>query len=167
MFRLIANFTAMCLGFGTAFAGPDRASVLVGSHHANVQIEVEEINPGLFLEWQMDSSAFALPELRPDLQRRPSVVAGAFRNSFGDGAAALAVALPVFGEDAVQGDLFLGAAWYPGNGDQVTIAIGDIVPLGGLRLSYRNAFLLALPGDGETFDALFAFGLTFPLGAGP
>lgn len=155
----------MCFGTCSAFAGPDRASVLVGSHHANVQIEVEEVNPGLFLEWQIDRTALAFPRLRPDLQRRPSVVGGAFRNSFGDGAAALAVALPLFGEDAVQGDLFLGAAWYPGNGDQVTIAIGDFVPLGGLRLSYRNAFLLALPGDGETFDALFAFGLTFPLGS--
>ena len=131
---------------------------------SNIQIEVEEVNPGFFLEWQIDNPPELLSMLSMDRSRKPSTVAGAFRNSFGDGALALAVSAPIYSVNAFELDLFGGAAWYPGNGERVAVAIGDIVPLLGVRAVYGNAFVLGFPGDGENFDALFAFGLTFSLG---
>lgn len=146
-----------------AFSGPDRVSLMLGSHHVNIQIEVEEVNPGVFLEWDLNETPAFLEGL-PETERRPSTVAGAFRNSFGDGALALALSMPVYDAAALEFDLVLGGAWYPGNGERVAVAIGDFVPIGALRVVYDNAFLLAFPGDGKNFDALFAFGVTFPLG---
>ena len=149
-----------------AAAGPDRVSLLFGSYHADIQIEVEEINPGVFLEWEMERPQPLLRMLSPDKGRKPSTVAGVFRNSFGDGALSLAIALPLASQNSLELDALAGAAWYPGNGERVAVAVGDVVPLVGLRVSYRNAVLLGFPGDGESFDALFAFGVSFPLGGG-
>lgn len=160
-------FCALFLIFNVlapAHAGPDRLSLMLGSHHANIQFEVEEVNPGLFLEWEFRNPPALLPVLRGNLDRQPSLVAGAFRNSFGDGALSLAVAMPFYGTGIFEVDVVAGGAWYPGNGDRVAVSVGDFIPIGALRVQYGKTFLLAFPGDGENFDALFAFGLTVPLG---
>ena len=41
----------LCLAVSTAQAGPDRISVMLGTHHAGADIDYEEVNPGLFLTW--------------------------------------------------------------------------------------------------------------------
>lgn len=164
MRNLIIPTILALAGSAPAVAGPDRVSLLFGSHHADIQIEVEEVNPGLFLEWEFGETPAFYRTLRPDMDRKPRTVAGVFRNSFGDAAAALAVAWPVFGEEAFQFDFITGAAWYPGNGERVLVSAGDFIPYVGLQVKYRLAYMLAFPGDGESYDALFAFGLSFPLG---
>ena len=59
---------------------------------------------------------------------------------------------------------FLGAAYYPDDGRRFRYHLGDIVPLGGLQARVGPTFLQIIPGDGEEADAVFAFGVTVPLG---
>ena len=40
---------------------------------------------------------------------------------------------------------------------------GDVVPIGGLQVQHRNAFLQIMPSDGGAVDAVIAMGLTFSL----
>ena len=130
-----------------AGAGPDRVSFLLASHHVNPEEDFEEVNPGLFLTWA--------GELNPTL--------GVFRNSYGEAAPTVTVSR-AFWE---SGDLALavtaGVAVHSGDGDRFDIAIGDVVPLLGLRADLGPVFVQAFPGDGQAADAVFAFGVTFGL----
>lgn len=133
-------------------AGPDQVSILLGSHHVGATRPFEEFNPGLFLTWT--EAAFG---------ERVDLSVGAFRNSYGDGSVAVSGAYPLWRTETWGLDLFAGLAWYPGNGGQFSHAIGDIVPLGGAQVRYRNLFMQALPSGGNSVDATLSFGLTFSL----
>ena len=135
-----------------ADAGPDRISILLGSEHVNATRDFEEVNPGIFLHWT--ESLF---------RNRVDLSFGAFRNSYGDGSVAVATAYPVVRNEIWSFDIFTALAWYPGNGDEFSHAIGDIVPIAGLQARYRNLFMQAIPAGGQSVDATLTFGLTFPL----
>lgn len=144
----------LLLGFfgltGPALAdGPDRVSVLLGSYHASPAQEFEEFNPGLFLTWEGDFVDTSV---------------GAYRNSYGRGAVAVAAAWPFLRGANLELALFAGAAYYPEDGSRFRYHLGDIVPLGGLQARLGPVFLQAIPGDGDEADAVFSFGVTIPLG---
>jgi len=139
-----------------AFAGgllPDRASVLVASHHVNASQRFEELNPGLFLTWE--DRAFGL-----------DYSLGAYRNSYGRGSVAAFAALPVVRWREGEISLSLGAAYYPGNGRTFRLHAGDVVPMAGLQLRHRAFLVQVLPSDGRHTAAVVAAGLTFPLQRG-
>lgn len=139
----------LMIAAGPAFAGPDRIAIHLGSHHAGATSDFEEVNPGVFLSWD-----------------RPNDVAisvGAFRNSYGRGSVAVTVAKTLYRKKNVAASIFTGLAHYPGNGNDIRHAIGDIVPLAGLQLHYRHLFVNVMPGDGDAADAIFSFGVTLPL----
>ncbi|MFC3614921.1 hypothetical protein ACFORG_14215 [Lutimaribacter marinistellae] len=135
-----------------AQAGPDRVSILLGSHHVGATRNFEEFNPGIILVW--DERVW-----RGNLD----IAAGAYRNSYGDGSLALSLAYPFVKTDDWGLDLFGGFSWYPGNGQQFSHAIGDVVPIAGLQARYRNVFMQAIPAGGQAADAVFSFGLTFAM----
>lgn len=147
MFRVLLLLT---IAAGPVHAGPDRIVVHMGSHHAGADHRFEEVNPGLFLSWERPSGVtFSL---------------GAFRNSYGRGSVAATVSKTVYQRQNSAVAVFSGLAHYPGNGGDIRHAIGDVVPLAGLQLHYRNVFLNIMPGDGDTVDAIFSFGVTLPFG---
>lgn len=135
---------------GPAFAGPDRIAVHLGSYHAGATSEFEEVNPGIFLSW--------------DRAHDVTLSVGAFRNSYGRGSVAVTAAKTVFKQKHTSAAVFAGLAHYPGNGNDISHAIGDFVPLAGVQFHYRHVFLNVMPGDGDTVDAIFSFGVTVPLG---
>ncbi|SDD78099.1 hypothetical protein [Ruegeria marina] len=151
--RVLA-MTSVALGvaLGHAEAGPDQVSVLLGSHHIGATRSFEEFNPGLFLTWTEAA-----------VSHRVDLSVGAFRNSYGDASLALSGAYPLYRTETWGFDLFAGLAWYPGNGDQFSHAIDDMVPLAGAQMRYRNLFMQALPAGGNSVDATLTFGLTFQL----
>ncbi len=132
-----------------AWAGPDRVSILLGSHHAGARDAFEEFNPGLFLEWETEG--------------RLSYSVGAYRNSYGRGTIAAGVNYPLIESDDFEADIFAGAANYPRDGEDFAVSVGSVVPMLGLRLRYRSLYMLTLPGDGEVADFVVGFGVTFPL----
>lgn len=135
---------------GPAVAEPDRLGIHLGSFHAGATGEFEEVNPGLFLSWE-----------------RPGGVTysvGAYRNSYGRGSVAATVAKTILRSKTAGLDVFAGLAHYPGNGQNIRHAIGDVVPLVGLKMHYRQLFVNVMPGDGDAVDAIFSFGITVPLG---
>ncbi|AZQ66380.1 hypothetical protein EF888_04075 [Silicimonas algicola] len=134
-----------------AFAGPpDRLSILMGSYHADATLEFEQTNPGIFLDWDNPSGT--------------TLTVGVYRNSYGRRSLALSASRTILrrGELSLEG--FVGLAHYPGDGHKVPVAVGDVVPIAGLKVRYRKAFALMIPGDGATTDAIFAYGLSFDLG---
>ncbi len=135
-----------------AQAGPDRVSILLGSHHVGATRDFEEFNPGIILVW--DELVW---------RGRLDLAAGAYRNSYGDGSLALSLAYPFVRTEDWGLDLFGGVSWYPGNGDQFSHAIGDAVPIAGLQARYRNVFVQAIPAGGQSADAVLSFGLTFSM----
>ncbi len=138
-----------CLATSAAAEGPNRLSVLLGSHHLNAKQSFEQTNPGLFLDW-----------VRPD---GVTVSFGGYRNSFGKPSIAAMAGLKLFESERTRIDLFGGVAHYPGDGRKNRFAIGDLTPLVGLRAEHRGLFVLALPGDGQATDAIFGFGLSMDL----
>lgn len=152
MLRCASMITAFAISAGTAHAGPDRISILLGSEHINATRSFEEFNPGIFLHWT--ESLF---------RNRVDLSFGAFRNSYGDGSLAVSTAYPIVRNETWSLDVFTALAWYPGNGDQFGHAIGDIVPIAGLQGRYKNIFVQAIPAGGESVDATLTFGLTFGL----
>ncbi len=149
MLRFLLPVLAGLAAAPAAAAPPDRLSVLIGSYHASPGQDFEEFNPGLFLTWEgpvLDSSI------------------GAYRNSYGKGAVAVAAAWPFLEGEHYALSLFLGAAYYPEDGRRFRYHLGDIVPLGGLQARAGPLFFQAIPGDGDEADAVFSFGVTMPLG---
>lgn len=72
-------------------------------------------------------------------------------------------ALQFYERDATRVDVFAELAHYPGHGRKTAPAIGDFIPLAGVRVQHRGLFLLAIPSDGEVTDAIFGFGVSFDL----
>lgn len=151
MIRFLHAVLAVVLLAGPAHAGPDRLSILLGSHHVGARMAFEPANPGLILTWE-DRGRLGL-----DLSL------GAYRNSYGRGSVVASVALPVLRWDDGALAVFAGAALYPRDGRTFRVRVGDVVLIGGLQLRHRNLFLQILPGDGRFADAVFAAGLTFSL----
>jgi hypothetical protein len=151
MKRLVLVATALFHLVVPAFAGPpDRISILMGSYHADATLDFEQTNPGLFLDW--------------DNPFGTTVTVGVYRNSYGRRSLALSASRTIFQRGRASLDGFVGLAHYPGEGHKVPIAIGDVVPIAGLKLRYGKAFALMIPGDGKTTDAIFAYGLSVDLG---
>lgn len=134
-----------------AEAGPDRVSILLGSHHTE-DYAWEEANPGLFLTWE--GGAFGL-----------DFSVGAYRNSFGEPSVAALAGKDLVAWQGGAGSLFCGAAWYPGNGQNFLIHAGDLVPLCGLQLRHGPMFAQLLPGKIEPPELILSYGLTFQIGA--
>lgn len=147
MLRVIAFLMIMA---GPAMSGPDRVAIHLGSHHAGASAEFEEVNPGVFLSWDRPNDI--------------TLSIGAFRNSYGRGSVAATAAKTFYRGKNTAASVFAGLAHYPGNGNDIRHAIGDFVPLAGLQLHYRRMFVNVMPGDGDTVDAIFSFGVTVPLG---
>jgi hypothetical protein len=132
----------------------DRLSVLIGSHHAGAAPRVfEGSNPGLILTWEdrggLDWSV------------------AAYRNSYGRTSVAALAGLPVAHWRGGAASVVAGLAWYPQDGRDFPVHAGDVVPLVGLQLRHRAAFVLILPGDGTAADAVIAAGITFQLETRP
>lgn len=142
----IALAAGAVLAAPAASAGPDRWSVLLGSHHTE-SAAWEELNPGVFVTWEgpVDWSL------------------GAYRNSFGKLSLAGTAGVRLASWDAGDLSLFGGLAWYPGNGDNFVVHAGDVVPLVGLQLRQGNFFAQLMPGKMEPPEAIVTFGLTFPV----
>lgn len=135
----------------SALAGPDSVAILLGTHHVGAS-GFEEVNPGVFLTWQGAA-----------LQGNLDLGFGAFRNSYGNGSVAVTTAYPIVRTPDWGIDVFGALAWYPGDGDQFALAVGDIVPIAGLQGRYGNVFVQAIPGGGGSVDATLTYGLTFQL----
>lgn len=146
MIRIIT--TLLCLAAAPASAGPDRVSILIGSHHVDATLEFEEQNPGIFLTWED--------------RRGLDWSAGVFRNSFGGPSAAVTVALPLIRSPRFDLSAFAGVAAYPGHADRMAVAVGPFVPIGGLQLRADRLFIQIMPDRGDP-AAVVAVGLTFPL----
>ena len=130
-----------------ALAGPDRVSFLIGSEHLGAEEEFEEFNPGIFLTWE----------------HGVDLTAGVFRNSYGSAAPSVTISAPLVESGEFALSWTAGLAYYPGDGDRIDFAIGDVVPLLGLRADLGPIFIQAFPVDGETADAVIAFGVTIDL----
>lgn len=135
-----------------ANAGPDQISILLGSHHVGATRDFEEFNPGVIVTWK---------ELL--WNNRLDVGVGVFRNSYGDASAVVTTAFPLLRNQNWGLDVFAALATYPGEGDQFSHSIGDVVPIAGLQARYRNVFVQAIPSGGNSVDATLTYGLTFAL----
>jgi hypothetical protein len=142
---------ALALCAGPAFAeGPDRVSILMGSVHVDAAIPFEEVNPGLFLTWE-------------DRGLDLDYSLGAYRNSYGRVSIAATAALPLAQWDGGQFSVFAGVAYYPENGREFAVSLGDVVPVGGVQIRHENIFAQIIPSDGKLADAIVTCGLTFSL----
>lgn len=134
-----------------AQAGPDRISLLIGSHQVNSSYGFEEVNPGVFATWE-----------NPHLHW----TVGAYRNSYGRASISATVALPVVRWREGEVSLFAGAALYRKDGRNFALHWGDVVPIGGVQLRHRNLFMQVIPLDGNLADAVVSVGVTFPINKG-
>jgi hypothetical protein len=131
----------------TALAGPDRLSILFGSHHVNAQEDFQEFNPGVFATWE----------------RRFDYSVGVYYNSYERVSALASIGYDYEFTPDFEVGAFAALALYPGDGDRFSHSFGDVVPLLGVKARYRNFFVQFIPADGDSLDALFTFGLTFEL----
>lgn len=148
--RLALACVAIGLGSVPADAqtGPDRVSVHLGSAHLGARRSFEAFNPGLFLTWERGGADLSV---------------GVYRNSFGKGSVAATAAVPIARLGEVTISPFLGVAYYPDDGRRFRASVGDVVPLAGIRASYRNVFVQLMPGDPDLADAVVSFGFSMPL----
>ncbi len=149
-----AAFAAIVAGLVAlpAQAGPDRLAFLIGSHHVGATRDFEEINPGVFAIWEQAM-----------LKNSLDIGVGAYRNSYGGASVTVTTALPIVRNDDWGFDLFGAMALYPGDGDEFSHSMGDVVPLIGAQARYKNLFMQAIPASGSGTDAVLSFGLTFRL----
>ncbi|GAB5438461.1 hypothetical protein [Falsiruegeria mediterranea] len=150
--QAILAVTLLAGGATAADAGPDQVSILLGSHHVGATRNFEEFNPGVILTWK-----------EVLWQNRLDVGVGVFRNSYGDASVVATTAFPLVRNQNWGLDLFAALATYPGEGDQFTYSIGDVVPIAGLQARYGNVFVQAIPSGGSSVDATLTYGLTFAL----
>jgi len=148
---ILALVSVMVLFAGPAAAGPDRASILLGSKHLGATMEFNETNPGLFLTWE-DRGSLGL-----------DYSVGGYHNSYGKGSVAATVGKTFEVAPDFDIGIFGGAAYYPENGRTFGVHAGDFVPMVGAQARYKNAFVQVLPSDGIYADAIVSFGVTFSL----
>ena len=145
------NFKSVVIAMllpSAALAGPDRISVLLGSEHVGATRDFQEINPGVFLTWEQQVFDYSV---------------GSFYNSHEDVSVLGSIGYDFELAPELEIGVFTGLALYPGEGDQFSHSLGDVVPLAGLQARYRNVFGQVIPADGSTVDAVLTFGLTFGL----
>jgi len=147
LFRVFALCAAVLASPARADMTPNRVSMLIGSHHVG-GLGFEERNPGVFVTWERSPLDFTV---------------GAYRNSYGRGSVAATVAVPIWSRASAEISLFGGAAYYPKDGRRFAMHAGDLVPIGGLQIRYRNLFLQAIPGNGKHVDAVIGVGMTWAL----
>ncbi|WP_371223913.1 hypothetical protein [Roseovarius sp. 2305UL8-3] len=133
---------------GAAVAGPDRLSILLGSEHFGATREFQEFNPGVFLTWEERVFDYSI---------------GAFYNSYEDVSVLGAVGYDYEIAKEFEVGVFAGVAYYPGEGDQFSASVGDVIPVAGVQTRYRNVFAQWIPADGDSVDSVLTFGLTFAL----
>lgn len=131
-------------------AEPDRASFLLGSAHPGATRGFEEFNPGVFLSWE-------------DRGLHLDYSVGAFRNSYGKVAVAAFAGLPLARWPDGQLSLIGGIAHYPGNGRNFSVHAGDFIPLVGLQVRHKSAFVQVLPKGDLAAVGVISFGATFDL----
>lgn len=141
---LAAAFLALS---GPLFAGPDRASVLIGSRHLGAS-GFQEKNTGLFLSWEREHF---------------DISAGAYRNSYDKMSIAVTLSKPIATWERGELSVFAGAAHYPHDGRHFAVSVGDVVPIAGLQLRQGHAFAQIIPMDGKPVKAVVSFGITFGL----
>lgn len=137
---LLSSSAAMAQDFQ-----PDRISLLIGSYHVDAASQFNEVNPGVFLSWDLHYGAVSV---------------GVYDNSYYKTSVAVTYSLPVFVQDDFDLSVFAGIAYYPENGRNFLVHSGDFVPIGGLQATYKNVFIQVIPSDGVATDAIIAFGLT-------
>lgn len=130
-----------------AQTSPDRIGILLGSHHFGADSDFEEFNPGVLLTWERDLDW----------------TLGAYRNSYGRTSAVAAVGrnFPFYRQ--VEVGVFGGVAWYPDDGREQAVHLGDVVPIGGLQARAGPLFVQVIPAFGLGADGIVAGGVTFPL----
>ena len=139
---------AVALAFPSpGFAGPDRISFLLGSEHVNATRDFQEFNPGVFLTWE----------------RRFNYSVGLYYNSYEEVSPLVSVGYDWTVAQDFDIGAFFAVAVYPGDGDEFSHSLGDVVPLVGLQARYKNVFVQFIPADGDSLDALLTLGLTFKL----
>lgn len=131
----------------SGIAGPDRVSILLGSHHVNATRDFQEFNPGVFVTWE----------------RNFNYSVGLYYNSYKKVSALASVGYDYEIAQDFDVGAFFAVALYPGDGDEFSVSAGDFVPLVGLQARYKNVFAQFIPADGDSLDSLFTFGLTFEL----
>lgn len=139
--------TCTVLLAGSASAGPDRLSILLGSEHNGATRNFQEVNPGVFLTWE----------------RRFNYSVGVYYNSYEDISPLVSVGYDWEVAPRLDLGVFFAVSVYPGEGDEFRTSIGDVVPFVGLQARYRNFFVQFIPADGDSVDSVFTFGLTFEL----
>jgi hypothetical protein len=133
-------------GGGSTHAA-DNVYVLLASKHVGAIYAFNEVNPGIFLEWDGTHINKAV---------------GVYKNSFGDVSTAAIVSVPVLHGNNWSIELFGGVAHYPGTGDTFAYHFGDVVPIGGLQASVGYIIIQAMPG-GSDMDAVISVALRIPL----
>ena len=127
-----------------ASADPDRVYLLAGSKHLGTTAEFNEVNPGVFLTWELEYV---------------DVSVGTYLNSYSKQSYAASVAYPLLRGEGWSIDAFAGVATYYGTTNP------DIVPMAGLQARYGNLFAQYIPvPGGQHISGLLSFGMTFQLG---
>lgn len=130
----------------SAVAGPDRVSILMGSYHVDAKLDFNQSNPGVFLTWENPKVSYSV---------------GVYDNSFNKTSVAVTAAIPVIRGGDFEASLFAGLALYPEDGRMFAVHVGDLVPIGGVQMRYKNVFMQVIPSDGAMTDAIIAAGVTF------
>ncbi|MEJ6397054.1 hypothetical protein [Yoonia sp. 208BN28-4] len=138
-----AIIAIICASLATEAGAQDRVSLLVGSDHIGAgDLPYNEINPGVFVTWQ-------------------DLTVGAFENSYSNPSLYAGTEWTLAKHDSLTIAAFAGASLYVTYDRDGDWSGGRIMPTGGLRATYGNAFIQVSPGDMRNFDALVSFGLTF------
>ena len=73
------------------------------------------------------------------------------------------IGFPVYRSGSFSAEFFGGWAHYPGEGRKSRAGVGDVLPLAGLRLQFRQVFVNFIPSDGVVTDGIVSFGIRVPL----
>lgn len=144
--RALALAGFITLPGGAVRADPDLVTILGGSYHVGAPGAFETFTPGVFLTWQYPAV---------DLS------AGIYRNSYGRVSVAATVDHAVYDTDWVTIAGFAGLSHYPQEGRTLARSVGDVVPIGGLRLRVGHALVTVIPSDSASIDAIVTLGFTF------
>lgn len=148
MIKLALTTVFYTITAGAAFsdAVPDRFSIMAASKHIGANMEFNEKNLGLFLTWGGPSFDLTI---------------GAFRNSYDRQSITAIVGKKLVEWNGGSLSPFIGVAHYPVDGHTFRFHAGDFVPVAGIQLIHKNAFMMITPSDGVMADAVMSFGVTF------
>lgn len=146
-YLLTSLAAAFIISGGCTVDAADSVYVLLASKHVGASYDFNEVNPGIFIEWD-----------GPHINK----AVGVYKNSFGDVSTAALVSVPILQGSNWSVGLFGGVAYYPGTGDAFAYHYGDVVPIGGLQASVGSIIVQAMPG-GADMDAVLSVALRVPL----